>query len=129
MNKNHKIIITILILIILIMSAFTQNSVGEGYEISIYNNTDKNVNDLNIEYKTGGSIYEISNLKSKSAVKYNLNTNTIGWRNSILLSYKDGNNEKQSEFIIDCIGNRYKGHVNVFIDRVDEDGILKVFVN
>lgn len=129
MNKKHTIIIGLGLLILLITSTFVHDTIGEGYQVSIYNNTEKTLTDVNLVSTDGRLKYKLSNINSKKSVSYNINTNNIKNLHSLWLSYKDEKGNKQEDCIIKRLGAGYMGHVTVIVDYNDTTETFKLTID
>lgn len=65
MSKKNKIIICALIIFLLGVIGIVKFSFSSGYKISITNNTNKTVENLQLKYKVGNIIQTISQIESK----------------------------------------------------------------
>lgn len=125
MSKRNKIIIGLLILFLLGIAVFLKVNFSDGYKISIANNTNKIVRDLEIRYKTGGVIIQrISQIEAKHSWKYTIDTNNIQSENAIILKYKDNKGNSYEEYIVGYLEKGYSGNVNVTINNIDKNGKL-----
>ncbi|WP_455539260.1 hypothetical protein [Terrisporobacter sp.] len=128
MNKRNKIIIGIVVFLLGIVGIL-KFSFSSGYKISIHNNTNKTTCKLEIKYKTGNVIENISQIKPKSSWKYTIDTKNLEWENAIILTYKDNKGNLHEEYMVGYIEKGYRGRVNATIYNIDKDGKLNMKIN
>lgn len=127
MSKINKIIIGVLILFLLGIIGVFKINFSNGYKISITNNTNKIVRDLEIRYKTGGVVIQnIPQIQPKDSWEYIINTNNIQGENAIILKYKDNNGNSHEEYIVGYLEKGYYGNSNAIINNVDKNGKLEI---
>lgn len=127
MSKINKIIIGVLILFLLGIIGVFKINFSNGYKISITNNTNKIVRDLEIRYKTGGVVIQnIPQIQPKDFWEYIINTNNIQGENAIILKYKDNNGNSHEEYIVGYLEKGYYGNSNAIINNVDKNGKLEI---
>ena len=129
MNKKNKIILGLLTLFLLGCFVVFKFSFSSGYKISITNNTDKTIENLEVRYKSGDIIQSISKIESKKSWKYTIDTNSFEGGNAIVLTYKDNKGNSYEEYIIGYLEKGYSGKVNVVINNIDENGKLDITIN
>lgn len=128
MSKKNKIVIVALIVFILGVIGIIKFSFISGYKISITNNTNKTVENLELKYKVGNIIQTISQIESKKYWKYIIDTNSIQGENAIILTYKDNKGNFYEEYVVGYLEKGYSGKANVVINKIDENGKLEIEV-
>lgn len=99
---------------------------NNNYKISIKNNTNKFIENLELQYNTGELIETITEIDAKTSWKDKINTNTINGENSIVLTYKDNNNNLHKEIVVSFLEKGSSGRANIIIDSIDENGKLNL---
>ena len=122
MSKKNKIIIGVLIMFLFGIVGVVKFSFSSGYKISITNNTDKTVTNLELKYKVGNTIQKISQIESKKSWKYKIDTNSIQGENAIILIYKDKDGNSYEEYVVGYLEKGYSGQTDVVINKMDENG-------
>ena len=126
MSKKNKIIIGVLIMFLFGIVGVVKFSFSSGYKISITNNTDKTVTNLELKYKVGNTIQKISQIESKKSWKYKIDTNSIQGENAIILIYKDKDGNSYEEYVVGYLEKGYSGQTDVVINKIDENGKLEI---
>lgn len=127
MSKRNKIIIGVLILFLLGIIGVFKVNFSNGYKISITNNTNEIVRNLEIRYKAGGVIIQsISKIQPKDSWKYTIDTNNIKGEDAIILEYKDSKGNSCEEYIVGYLEKGYNGNINVIINNIDKNGKLEL---
>ena len=122
MGKKHMVIIGMLLAFISILKF------NNGYKITITNNTDKVVIDLELKYKVGVSIQTIRKIEAKKSWKYNIDTSSLEAENAIILKYKNNKDNVYEESIVGYLEKGYNGQASVAINKIDENGKLEIEV-
>jgi len=122
MGKKHMVIIGMLLAFISILKF------NNGYKITITNNTDKVVTDLELKYKVGVSIQTIRKIEAKKSWKYNIDTSSLEAENAIILKYKNNKDNVYEESIVGYLEKGYNGQASVAINKIDENGKLEIEV-
>ena len=122
MGKKHMVIIGMLLAFISILKF------NNGYKITITNNTDKVVTDLELKYKVGVSIQTIRKIEAKKSWKYNIDTSSLEAENAIILKYKNNKDNVYEESIVGYLEKGYNGQADVAINKIDENGKLEIEV-
>ena len=99
---------------------------NNNYKISIKNNTNKFIEDLELQYNTGELIETIKEIDANTSWKDKINTKEIKDENSIILTYKDNNNNIHKEIIVGFLEKGSSGQANIIIDSIDENGELNL---
>ncbi|NME83296.1 hypothetical protein [Clostridium sp. SM-530-WT-3G] len=128
MSKNNKIIISVLVVFLIIIISVFKFSFSSEYKISIENNTNKTIENLELKYQVGNTIKTISQIESKKSRKYDIDTNSIEGENSIILTYKDNKGNSYEEFVVGYLEKGYSGESNVVINKIDDNGKLEIDV-
>lgn len=130
MSKRNKIIIgAVLLLLVGIVGVFKVN-LHNGYKISITNQTNSIVRDLEIRYKTGERVIEsISQLQPNDSWECTIDTNHMQGENAIILLYNDKNGNSYEESIMGYLEKGYGGKSKVSIINVDENGKLEIEIH
>lgn len=129
MTKRNKIMIGVLVIFMIGIFGVFKVNFGNGYKITITNNTNEIVKDLEVRYKTGGIIIQnISGIQPKDSWRYTLDTNNIQSENAIILKYKDYEGNSYEEYIVGYLEKGYFGRVNAIINNIDENGKLEIKV-
>lgn len=126
MSKNNKIIISSLILFLIIFISIFKFGFSSGYKISIENNTNETIENLELKYYVGGTIKIISKIEPQKFWEDNIDTNSIQGENSIILSYKDNKGNSHEEYIVGYLEKGYSGKSNVIINKIDDNGELEI---
>ena len=126
MGKKHMVIIGVLLVSLLAFINILK--FNNGYKITITNNTDKVVTDLELKYKVWVSIQTIPKIEAKKSWKCNIDTSSIEAENAIILKYKDNKDNLYEESVVGYIEKGYNGQANVEIDKFDENGKLEIEV-
>lgn len=126
MGKKQMVIIGILLVLLL---AFISNvKFNNGYKITITNNTDKVVTDLELKYKVGDTIKTIPKIEAKKSLKCNIDTSSLEEENAIILTYKDNKDNLYEESVVGYIEKGYSGYANLGINKFDQNGKLEIEV-
>lgn len=128
MSKKNKIIMGVLIVCLLGVVGHVKLNFSNGYKISIVNNTDKTVANLELKYKVGNTIQIVSQIEPKESWKKKIDTNSIQGENAILLTYKDNKGNSYEECVVGYLEKGYNGQANVSINKIDENGKLEIDV-
>lgn len=99
---------------------------NNNYKISIKNNTNKFIEDLELQYNTGELIETIEKIDAKTLWKDKINTNTLNKESSIVLTYKDNNDNLHKEIIVGFLEKGSSGRANIIIDSIDGNGKLNL---
>lgn len=126
MSKKHMVIIGILVVFLLSFISFVK--FNNGYKITITNNTDKVVTDLELKYEVGDTIQIIPKIEAKKSWKGNIDTSSLEGENAIILTYKDNKNNLYEESVVGYIEKGYNGYANVVINKIYENGKLEIEV-
>ena len=124
MSKKNTIIISVLI----VVSDVFKFIFSSGYKISIDNNTNKTIENLELKYYVGNTIKTISQIEPKKSWKDNIDTNSIQSENSIILTYKDNKGNSYEESVVGYLEKGYSGKSNVIINKIDDNGKLEIEV-
>ena len=128
MSKKNKIIISVLVVFLIVVIGVFKISFSSGYKISIDNNTNKTIENLELKYYVGNTIKTISQIEPKKSWKYNIDTNSIQGENSIILTYKDNKGNSYEESVVGYLEKDYSGKSNVVINKIDDNGKLEIEV-
>lgn len=128
MSKKNKIIMGISILFLLGFVGIYKCSLSSEYKISIINDTNKTIEKLEVKYKVGNIIQNISQIKSKKTWNCTVNTDNIQGENSIVLIHKDKKGNSYEEYIIGYLEKGYSGKTEVVINSIDKNGKLGIIV-
>lgn len=128
MSKKNKIIISVLVVFLIVVIGVFKFSFSSGYKISIDNNTNKTIENLELKYYVGNTIKTISQIEPKKSWKYNIDTNSIQGENSIILTYKDNKGNSYEESVVGYLEKGYSGKSNVVINKIDDNGKLEIEV-
>ena len=128
MNKKNKIIISVLVVLLIVAISVFKFSFSSGYKISIDNNTNKTIENLELKYYVGNTIKTISKIEPKKSWKDNIDTNNIQGENSIILTYKDNKGNSYEESVVGYLEKGYSGKSNVVINKIDDNGKLEIEV-
>lgn len=128
MSEKNKIIISMVIVFLIVVISVFKFSFSSGYIISIDNNTDKTIENLELKYYVGNTIKTISQIEQKKSWKYNIDTNSIQGENAIILAYKDNKGNSHEEYVVGYIEKGYSGKSNVVINKIDDNGKLEIEV-
>jgi hypothetical protein len=128
MSKKNIIIISVLIVFLLGVIGIVKFGFSSGYKVSITNNTNKTIVNLELKYKVGNTIQTISQIESKKSWKGTIDTNSIKGENQITLIYKDNKGTSYEECVIGYLEKGYSGKVNVVINKINENGKLEIEV-
>lgn len=126
MIKRNIVIICLLLVFLLIFISMIKFNTG--YKITIINNTDKTITNLELKYKTGSIIEIIPQIESQKYWKNKIDTNKIFEENAIILVYSDDNGNSCEEYVVGYIEKGYKGQASVIIDNIDDNGQLEIKV-
>jgi calcineurin-like phosphoesterase family protein len=127
MNKKNTIIIVGLVVVLLLIVI---NFVGfnKGYKITITNNTDKTVVNLDLKYKVGDIIKTIPQIEPKKSWKDNIDTSSIQGENAMILAYKDNKGNSYEECVVGYLEKGYNGKASIVINKIDDNGKLELEV-
>ncbi len=128
MSKKNKIIISVLIVFLIVVIGVFKFSFSSGYKISIDNNTNKTIENLELKYYVGNTIKTISQIEPKKSWKDNIDTNSIQGENAIILTYKDNKGNSYEESVVGYLEKGYSGKSNVVINKIDDNGKLEIEV-
>jgi len=128
MSKKNKIIISVLVVFLIVVIGVFKFSFSSGYKISIENNTNKTIENLELKYSVGKTIKTISQIEPKKSWKYDIDTNSIQGENAIILTYKDNNDIFYEESVVGYLEKGYSGKSNIVINKIDDNGTLEIEV-
>ncbi|WP_270206226.1 hypothetical protein, partial [Clostridium butyricum] len=103
-------------------------SFSSGYKISIKNNTNKTIENLELKYYDGNTLTTISQIEPKESLEYNIDTNNIRGENAVILTYKDNKGNSYEEYVVGYLEKGYIGKSNVVINKIDDNGTLDMEV-
>lgn len=126
MSKRNKVIFGISVIFFILVLCFVNISLSLGYKITISNNTNKTIENLELRYSVGDTIETISQIEPKKSWKDTINTNTIKGENSIILTYEDTKGNSHEETIVGYLEKGNNGHVKVTITEIDDAGKLEL---
>lgn len=127
MSTKNKISVLAILLIVVIIGVF-KFGFSSGYKISIKNNTDKTIENLELKYYVGDTLTTISQIEPKKSWKYNIDTNNIQGENAVILTYKDNKGNSHEEYVVGYLEKGYSGKSNVVINKIDDNGKLEMEV-
>lgn len=128
MSKKNNIIIIVLVVFLIVVISVFKFSFNSGYTISIDNNTNKTIENLELKYYVGNTIKTIPQIEPKKSWKYNIDTNNIQGENAIILTYKDNKGNSFEESVVGYLEKGYSGKSNVIINKIDDTGKLEIEV-
>ncbi len=128
MSKKNKIMIGVLIVFLLGVIGIVKFNFTSGYKISITNDTNKTITNLELKYKVGDIIQTISQIQSKKSWKDTIDTNNIQGENVIILTYKDNKGNSYEKYVVGYLEKGYSGKASVVINKIDENGKLEIEV-
>ena len=128
MSKNNTIIISALIVFLIVVIGVFKFSFSSGYKISIENNTNKTIENLELKYYVGNTIKTISQIEPKKSWKDNIDTNNIQGENAMILTYKDNKGNSYEESVVGYLEKGYSGKSNVVINKINDNGKLEIEV-
>lgn len=128
MSKKNKLIISSLLVFLIAVIGVFKFSFNSGYKISIENNTNKTIENLELKYYVGNTIKTISQIEPKKSWKYNIDTNSIQGENAIILTYKDNKGNSYKEYVVGYLEKGYSGKSTVVINKIDDNGKLEMEV-
>lgn len=99
-----------------------------GYKITITNDTDKPIENLEIKYASGKSIKTIEKIERDKSWKYTVNTDEINGEDSIILIYKDKSNTEHKDTLVGYLEKGYDGEISVYVSKIDGSGILDIYI-
>ncbi|HCW54173.1 MAG TPA: hypothetical protein DG753_10645, partial [Clostridium sp.] len=103
-------------------------SFSSGYKISIKNNTNKTIENLELKYYDGNTLTTISQIEPKESFEYNIDTNNIRGENAVILTYKDNKGNSYEEYVVGYLEKGSIGKSNVVINKIDDNGTLEIEV-
>ena len=103
-------------------------NLSSGYKISIVNNTNKTVANLELKYRVGNTIQTVAQIEPKKYWKDKIDTNSIQGENSIILTYKYSKGNSYEECVVGYLEKGYSGEANVIINKIDENGNLEIMI-
>lgn len=124
MSKKNIIMIGMLLVVLLVF--IIAMKFDSGYEIKIINNTDKIVTNLELKYRVGTTIQDIPEVESNKSLECNIDTNNINGENAVILTYRDNSDNLYEESVIGYLEKGYEGKVDVFINKINENGKLEI---
>lgn len=124
MSKKYKILDG-LILSTLIFTFLMITFYGK-YNISINNNTDEAVQNLQIAYSSGTVIESIDKLDEYDSWKNSISTKQIQGSDSLILKYKDAAGDIHEETIVGDLKGGYSGKVEISLSEVNDKGIFLI---
>ncbi|MGL4847841.1 MAG: hypothetical protein ACRC28_02785 [Clostridium sp.] len=127
MKKKNKIIVGCSIGLLILLTVVTRVFLKSEYRITIQNNANEVVKDLELVYAKGDKIDNIS-VNSYESIDYYHNTEDVEGENVVLLRYKDNNGQVHETIVIGYLEKGYSGHVRVAIHNVDKDKKLDLDV-
>ncbi|AQR94341.1 hypothetical protein [Clostridium saccharoperbutylacetonicum] len=128
MNRKIKFILFALVIFLLVVIGILKFNFSSGYKISIANNTNKTIENLELRYKVGDIIQNISQIESKKSWKGAIDTNSIQGENAIILTYKNNKGTSYEEYVVGYLEKGYSGKADVVINKIDENGKLEMEV-
>lgn len=127
MKKRNTIIVTLVILIIILSGIGYYKFITDrhnGFDISIKNNTSKNITGLTITYKELAKDIELPQIAPGKTYKINVNPKGNFSENSMIIYYKDSGGYKQQNTLIGYFEKGYNGKVKVNINSQDKNGLI-----
>lgn len=128
MNMKIKFILFALVIFLLVVIGILKFNFSSGYKISITNNTNKTIENLELRYKVDDIIQNISQIESKKSWKGTIDTNSIQGENAIILTYKNSKGTSYEEYVVGYLEKGYSGKADVVINKINENGKLEMEV-
>lgn len=132
MRKKHMVILGGLLVFLLalasVMKILNIGNFSNGYKVTIENNSNKTIKNVELKYKVGSNIKIIDEIAANESCKENINTDNVQGENSIILVYKDINGHSHEECVVGYLEKGYSGKVKVNINKVNDDGKLDIVV-
>ena len=97
-----------------------------GFDITVVNETEKNVNGLNITYGYITKDIEIPIIPPKSIYKFYITPQEQFGENTMRLYYFDNNKIKHSEIIFGYFEKGYFGQATIKVTSLDKNGKMKI---
>ena len=97
---------------------------NDGITVTVTNNTEQAVDDIFITHSNLKEDIKLPKVLSKGKVSLNFEPDVS--ESNLVLYYFDKDGEKHEEFIIGYFIRGYDGKVNVEINSVEDNGILKM---
>ncbi|WP_459480959.1 hypothetical protein [Clostridium saccharoperbutylacetonicum] len=128
MTRKIKFILFALVIFLLVVIGILKFNFSSRYKISITNNTNKTIENLELRYKVGDIIQNISQIESKKSWKGTIDTNSIQGENAIILTYQNNKGTSYEEYVVGYLEKGYSGKADVVINKIDENGKLEMEV-
>ncbi|MFS0824353.1 hypothetical protein [Bacillus sp. 1P02SD] len=126
----RKIIVPIIVVIIGALGFATFKLAQDGFDITVENNTKKEVSGLYLTYDDIKSDIKIPSVPSGEKYTINVDPNEDSNNNfseaALKLEYKDNKGKLHTEYVIGYFEKGYSGKADINIKSIDENGKLKV---
>lgn len=126
MMKKNKWIYVFLVLSILIVGVVYVLFFSNGFDITINNKTDQDIENLTITDKHEKFI--VPTIHSDKQYKTKIKLKDVG-ENSLTLNYQDNNKKTHKLVIFGYFEGKGKGTIDIVIKSVRQDGTLDIQVN
>lgn len=111
-------------LILIVISFYKFFTIRDGFNITIFNNTNTQINGIKITYHNITKDIEIPMIEPGKKTILSINPKENFVRNQMKLKYEHSNGDKQSMVIIGYFEKGYSGSVTVKISSNDSGGFV-----
>lgn len=122
-------LVLLIILIIGISSYFLFSGRQEGFDITIKNQTNKEISGLSLTYQKITSDIKIPPIPSNKEYKFNVIPKENFGENSMVLYYKDNEGQLHTEHVFGYFEKGYSGDAIIMLKAIDKNGKLQIEVD
>ncbi|OPX49755.1 hypothetical protein [Clostridium thermobutyricum] len=129
MKTKRKLIICSLIIFLSGALYFLSIIFSNKYNITILNNTNQSISNMELKFKTNGSIKKIPKIEKNNSFKISIDTSSIQSEDAIILEYKDIKDNIHKEYVVGYLEKGHFGNVKVIIHKINYLGVLDISIN
>jgi len=122
--KMKKIIIVVLLA--LGLGGYLLFSGQEGFDITVKNQTNKEISGLYLTYDNITSDLKIPTISPGKEYKFNVTPTEDFGENSMKLHYKDHKGQLHTEYVFGYFEKGYSGDASVILQSIDENGKMQI---
>jgi hypothetical protein len=124
--KMKRVLAVIFLVCILSIGGFVIFREQAGFDITIKNQTDKNISDLKITYQNITADIEIPPLSPKEEYKLRITPTEDFGENSMKLFYKDDKGRMHTETVIGYFEQGYSGNAKITLNSINKNGVIEM---
>jgi hypothetical protein len=121
-----KVIVGILILGLIGIGSYFIFSGQEGFDITVKNQTNKEISGLYLTYENIKSDIKIPSIEPEKEYKFNVTPTEDFGENSMILYYQDDKGIKHTEYVFGYFEKGYYGDAVITLKSIDENGKIQV---